>query len=91
VRKGGGDVRISFVVYGLLYIMVELVGAQLEQIGWPSLTIPCGLSACHPQNNWGRRAHSARFFASGSARISARSADTSTMAFPAPRARRSWS
>lgn len=32
------DVRISFVVYGLLYVMVELVGAQLEQIGWPSLT-----------------------------------------------------
>ena len=30
--------RISFVVYGLLYIMIELVGAQLEQIGWPSLT-----------------------------------------------------
>jgi hypothetical protein len=32
------DVRISFVVYGLLYIMMELVGARLEQIGWPSLT-----------------------------------------------------
>jgi hypothetical protein len=25
-------------VYGLLYIMFELVGARLEQIGWPSLT-----------------------------------------------------
>jgi hypothetical protein len=31
-------VRISFVVYGLLYLMVELVGAQLEQVGWPQLT-----------------------------------------------------
>ena len=30
--------RISFVVYGLLYVMVELVGAQLEEIGWPQLT-----------------------------------------------------
>ena len=30
--------RISFVVYGLLYIMVEMTGARLEQIGWPSLT-----------------------------------------------------
>jgi len=31
-------VRISFVVYGLLYVMIEMVGARLEQIGWPSLT-----------------------------------------------------
>ena len=30
--------RISFIVYGLLYVMVELIGARLEQIGWPSLT-----------------------------------------------------
>jgi hypothetical protein len=30
--------RISFVVYGLLYVMIELIGARLEQIGWPSLT-----------------------------------------------------
>ena len=30
--------RISFVVYGLLYVMVELVGAQLESVGWPQLT-----------------------------------------------------
>src|SRR3954463_5886724 len=35
--EGRWDVRISFVVYGLLYIMMELVGARLEQIGWPSL------------------------------------------------------
>jgi hypothetical protein len=31
-------VRISFVVYGLVYVMIELIGAQLERIGWPSLT-----------------------------------------------------
>jgi hypothetical protein len=31
-------VRISFVVYGLFYVMMEMVGARLEQIGWPSLT-----------------------------------------------------
>jgi hypothetical protein len=31
-------VRISFVVYGLLYVMVELVGERLEEIGWPQLT-----------------------------------------------------
>ena len=30
--------RISFVVYGLLYLMMELVGARLEEIGWPRLT-----------------------------------------------------
>jgi hypothetical protein len=32
------DVRISFVVYGLLYVLVELVAARLEEIGWPRLT-----------------------------------------------------
>jgi hypothetical protein len=30
--------RISFLVYGLLYIMVELIGEQIEAIGWPHLT-----------------------------------------------------
>jgi hypothetical protein len=30
--------RISFVVYGLIYVMIELIGARLEEIGWPSLT-----------------------------------------------------
>ncbi|MGY1712555.1 hypothetical protein ACI8AC_23895 [Geodermatophilus sp. SYSU D00758] len=30
--------RVSFVVYGLLYVLVELVGYQLEQVGWPRLT-----------------------------------------------------
>ncbi|MGY1616788.1 hypothetical protein ACI797_08580, partial [Geodermatophilus sp. SYSU D00691] len=32
------DVRIPFLVYGLLYVVVELVGARLEEIGWPRLT-----------------------------------------------------
>jgi hypothetical protein len=36
--EGRWDVRISFVVYGLLYVMMELIGARLEQIGWPKLT-----------------------------------------------------
>jgi hypothetical protein len=31
-------VRISFLVYALVYVMIELVGARLEQIGWPQLT-----------------------------------------------------
>ncbi|WP_448627942.1 hypothetical protein [Geodermatophilus sp. URMC 64] len=30
--------RISFVVYGLLYVLAELVVARLEEIGWPRLT-----------------------------------------------------
>jgi hypothetical protein len=40
-RDDGGQevgMRISFVVYGLLYIVVELIGARLEEIGWPRLT-----------------------------------------------------
>src|SRR3954469_5774592 len=51
--EGRWDVRISFVVYGLLYVMVELVGAQLEQIGWPSLTpraVPTAV--VHPLFAW---------------------------------------
>jgi len=32
------DVRISLVVYGVLYILIELIGARLEEIGWPRLT-----------------------------------------------------
>jgi hypothetical protein len=31
-------VRISFLVYGVLYVVVEIVGAQIEAIGWPQLT-----------------------------------------------------
>ena len=30
--------RISFVVYGVLYVLVDLIGARLEEIGWPQLT-----------------------------------------------------
>ncbi|MFW3169696.1 hypothetical protein [Geodermatophilus sp. CPCC 206100] len=30
--------RVSFLVYGLLYVLVEIVGTQLEAIGWPRLT-----------------------------------------------------
>jgi hypothetical protein len=30
--------RVSFVVYGLLYVLVEIVGHQLEAVGWPQLT-----------------------------------------------------
>ncbi|RBY83529.1 hypothetical protein DQ238_00020 [Geodermatophilus sp. TF02-6] len=30
--------RVSFWVYGVLYVVVEIVGAQIEAIGWPQLT-----------------------------------------------------
>ncbi len=30
--------RVSFAVYGVLYVVVEIVGAQLESVGWPRLT-----------------------------------------------------
>ncbi|SET26810.1 hypothetical protein [Geodermatophilus poikilotrophus] len=30
--------RVSFAVYGVLYVVVEIVGAQIEAIGWPQLT-----------------------------------------------------
>ncbi|MGY1690918.1 hypothetical protein [Geodermatophilus sp. SYSU D01105] len=30
--------RVSFLVYGVLYVLVEIVGHQLETIGWPQLT-----------------------------------------------------
>jgi hypothetical protein len=31
-------VRVSFLVYGVLYLVTEIVGAQIEAIGWPQLT-----------------------------------------------------
>jgi hypothetical protein len=31
-------VRVSFLLYGVLYVLVEIVGQQLESIGWPRLT-----------------------------------------------------
>lgn len=30
--------RVSFLVYGVFYVVVEIVGAQIEAIGWPQLT-----------------------------------------------------
>ncbi len=30
--------RISFLVYGALYVAVEIVGQQLEAVGWPEIT-----------------------------------------------------
>ncbi len=30
--------RVSFLVYGVLYVVAEIVGAQIEAIGWPQLT-----------------------------------------------------
>ena len=30
--------RVSFLVYGVLYVVVEIVGNQLETVGWPKIT-----------------------------------------------------
>jgi hypothetical protein len=30
--------RVSFLVYGILYVAVEIVGNQLETVGWPQIT-----------------------------------------------------
>jgi hypothetical protein len=30
--------RVSFLVYGVLYVVIEMVGHQLDAIGWPQLT-----------------------------------------------------
>ena len=30
--------RVSFVVYAVLYVVIEMVGYQLESIGWPRIT-----------------------------------------------------
>ena len=30
--------RVSILVYGVLYVVVEIVGAQIDAIGWPQLT-----------------------------------------------------
>lgn len=30
--------RIAFWAYGLLYVLIEMVGSQLESIGWPRIT-----------------------------------------------------
>ena len=30
--------RVSFLVYGVLYVATEIVGNQLETVGWPEIT-----------------------------------------------------
>jgi hypothetical protein len=30
--------RVSIVVYGVLYVVIEMVGHQLDPVGWPQLT-----------------------------------------------------
>jgi hypothetical protein len=30
--------RVSFLVYGVLYVVIEMVGSQLDAVGWPQLT-----------------------------------------------------
>ena len=30
--------RVAFAVYGVLYVVIEIVGYQLEQVSWPEIT-----------------------------------------------------
>ena len=30
--------RVAFLVYGALYVVIEIVGYQLEQVSWPEIT-----------------------------------------------------
>jgi hypothetical protein len=30
--------RVAFLVYGVLYVVIEIVGRQLEQVSWPEIT-----------------------------------------------------
>ena len=30
--------RVSFLVYGVLYVAIEIVGNKLETVGWPKIT-----------------------------------------------------
>ena len=30
--------RVTFLVYGVLYVVIEVVGYQLEQVSWPAIT-----------------------------------------------------
>src|SRR4051812_27017942 len=30
--------RVAFLVYGALYVVIEIVGHQLEQVSWPEVT-----------------------------------------------------
>ena len=38
--------RTAFVVYGLLYVAMEVVGHQIEAVGWPQLTALDVATAC---------------------------------------------
>src|SRR3954464_7979890 len=30
--------RVAFLVYGAMYVVIEIVGYQLEQVSWPEIT-----------------------------------------------------
>ena len=30
--------RVAFLLYGVLYVVIEIVGYQLEQVSWPEIT-----------------------------------------------------
>src|SRR3954454_3816723 len=34
----GRAMRVAFLVYGVLYVVIEIVGYQLEQVSWPEIT-----------------------------------------------------
>ncbi len=34
VRADADQMRVSFLVYGVLYVVMEVVGHQLQQVGW---------------------------------------------------------
>src|SRR3954447_26390278 len=34
----GRAMRVAFLVYGVLYVVIEIVGYQLEQVSWPEVT-----------------------------------------------------
>src|SRR4051795_2191382 len=34
----GRAMRVAFLVYGVLYVVIEIVGYQLERVSWPEIT-----------------------------------------------------
>jgi hypothetical protein len=36
--RRGTAMRVAFLVYGVLYVVIEIVGHQLEQVSWPEIT-----------------------------------------------------
>jgi len=38
--------RVAIVVYGLLYVAVEVIGNRIEQVGWPQVTALDVATAC---------------------------------------------